>query len=157
MRRDRYEARWTQHKLDITMEQVAHAGYSTPSWEAMPHSNLPTCALLLFWHRPAWRQLAEEKQAYRWPPGLPSSPPLSSRHLPPDRSAPEVVCKDFFEKISIDPNYVSHSDWYLRVGDNFVVSWLVLLPYKGWFVWVFLGMTIKTVFYRMAIICVGVR
>lgn len=93
MRRDRYEARWTQHKLDITMEQVAHAGYSTPSWEAMPHSNLPTCALLLFWHRPAWRQLAEEKQAYRWPPGLPSSPPLSSRHSPPDRSAPEVVCK----------------------------------------------------------------
>ena len=59
----------------------------------MPHSNLPTCALLLFWHRPAWRQLAEEKQAYRWPPGLPSSPPLSSEHSPPDRSAPEVVCR----------------------------------------------------------------
>ena len=78
-------------KLDITMEQDAHVGYSTPAWRATP--NLPTCGLLLFWRRPAWRLLAEERRAYRWLPGLPSSPPLSSGHLPPDTSAPEVVCK----------------------------------------------------------------
>ena len=73
------------------MEQVAHVGYSTPAWRATP--NLPTCAPLLFWRRPTWRLLAEERRAYRWLPGLPSSPPLSSGHLPPDTSAPEVVCK----------------------------------------------------------------
>ena len=74
----------------------------------MPHSNLPTCELLLFWHRLAWRQLAEEKQAYRWPPGLPSSPPLSSEHSPPDRSAPEVVCRT---KANTDGKLVS-AYWY---------------------------------------------
>ena len=92
-------------KLDITMEQVAHVGYSTPTWRAMP--NLPTCGLLLFWRRPAWRLLAEERQAYRWLPGLPSSPPLSSGHLPPDTSAPEVVCRIKKQHLCTDPKLVS--------------------------------------------------